>query len=98
MLNMLIAIMGDTFDKVTENYQVYTTRTKLQILGDYVNNFTDVETENFFLFTMTVVQDEGGDEQGDNWEGSIQRMKAYNKKMFERLEHKFDYQLAKLSD
>ena len=98
MLNMLIAIMGDTFDKVTENQKVYTTRTKLQILGDYVNNFTDVETENFFLFTMTVVQDEGGDEQGDSWEGSITRMRKFNQKMFDRLEQKFDYQLAKLSD
>ena len=29
MLNMLIAIMGDTFDKVSESKQVFTTRTKL---------------------------------------------------------------------
>ena len=55
MLNMLIAIMGNTFDHVTENEQVYTTGTKLQILGDYVSNFRGRETENYYLFTMSVV-------------------------------------------
>ena len=39
MLNMLIAIMGDTFDKVSESKHTFTTRTKLQILGDYTGNF-----------------------------------------------------------
>ena len=34
MLNMLIAIMGDSFDKVIEHKHVNATRTKLQILGD----------------------------------------------------------------
>ena len=54
MLNMLIAIMGDTFDKVTENKKVYTTQTKLQILGDFVDSFNNKETDKFFLFAMTV--------------------------------------------
>ena len=51
---MLIAIMGDTFAKVTENSKVYTTRTKLQILGDYTGNFKNIEQDKYFLFTMTV--------------------------------------------
>ena len=37
MLNMLIAIMGDTFDKVTEMREVHSRRTKLKILGDYID-------------------------------------------------------------
>ena len=61
MLNMLIAIMGDTFDKVTESSKVYTTGTKLQILGDYSGHFVKSEHEKLFLFTMTVNQDEDDD-------------------------------------
>ena len=37
MLNMLIAIMSDTFSKVTEMREVHARRTKLEILGDYVD-------------------------------------------------------------
>ena len=40
MLNMLIAIMSDTFDKVVENRDVYATKTKLRLLGDYVGYFS----------------------------------------------------------
>ena len=54
MLNMLIAIMGDTFDKVTENQKTFTTRTKLLILGDYTGNFLKLEKKNMFLFTINV--------------------------------------------
>ena len=35
MLNMLIAIMGDSFDKVIENKDVNITKMKLSILGDF---------------------------------------------------------------
>ena len=34
MLNMLIAIMGDSFDRVIENKEVNSTKMKLAILGD----------------------------------------------------------------
>ena len=95
MLNMLIAIMGDTFDKVTENSKVYTTRTKLQILGDYSGNFAKSETDRLFLFTMTVNTDEDPDEQGD-WEGSIKTMRKFTQKMFEQLDSKFASKLDKM--
>ena len=34
MLNMLIAIMGDTFDKITENRAINATKSKLELLSD----------------------------------------------------------------
>lgn len=34
MLNMLIAIMGDTFGRIMENKDVNATKTKLKILSD----------------------------------------------------------------
>lgn len=33
---MLIAIMGDTFARVTENKDLYARKTKLNIMGDYI--------------------------------------------------------------
>ena len=34
MLNMLIAIMSDTFDKITENKEVHAIKSKLALMGD----------------------------------------------------------------
>ena len=34
MLNMLIAIMGDSFDRVFENQEIHSVSMRLQILGD----------------------------------------------------------------
>ena len=34
MLNMLIAIMGDSFERVFENREIHAVRMKLSILGD----------------------------------------------------------------
>ena len=36
-LNMLIAIMGDTFDRATEERENNARETKLRIMGDYVH-------------------------------------------------------------
>ena len=35
MLNMLIAIMGDSFNKEVENKELNRTKTKLEMLGDF---------------------------------------------------------------
>ena len=34
MFNMLIAIMGDTFDKITENRSINAIKSKLELLSD----------------------------------------------------------------
>ena len=85
MLNMLIAIMGDTFDKVTENKKTFTTRTKLQILGDYTGNFLKQEKKNMFLFSIEVDQED--QEDGfETWEGMIQRLRRFTSKQFDSLQ------------
>ena len=35
-MNMLIAIMGDTFDRTTENQESNATKTKMELLNDYI--------------------------------------------------------------
>ena len=38
MLNMLIAIMGDTFERITENSELNSNMTKLNIVSDFMHN------------------------------------------------------------
>lgn len=40
-LNMLIAIMGDTFGKVLEGHQKHSREMKISILADYINQFPE---------------------------------------------------------
>ena len=35
MLNMIIAFMGDTFERIAENKDVYAAKGKLELLADY---------------------------------------------------------------
>ena len=55
MLNMLIAIMGDTFDKITENRAINAIKSKLELLSDLsgVLKTEDIEqNKEVFLFTV----------------------------------------------
>ena len=38
MLNMLIAIMGDTFEHVIENQDLNSTKTKIQVMSELADN------------------------------------------------------------
>ena len=58
MLNMLIAIMSDTFDKVTQHRDIHARKTKLELMGDYAGNFKDSEKINHFLFVVQVEEEE----------------------------------------
>ena len=44
-LNMMIAIMGDAFDKATENRDNNATQTKVKIMGDYIDLIEKDEPE-----------------------------------------------------
>ena len=75
-LNMLIAIMGDTFGRVIENQAQYGLQTKLSIMGDYselISSSKRVMDYNNFLFVVRpkaeVFSAEG------NWEGSLSQIK-----------------------
>ena len=74
MLNMLIAIMGDSFERVIENRQINGIRTKLEILTDYsALAFSDagsasLNKEKMFMFIARPVDEE---EEYDEWQGVI---------------------------
>jgi len=75
MLNMIIAFMGDTFERIAENKDVYATKGKLELLADYaflLNDSSNAEKEKIFLHVIKP----DGDEESDlsTWQGSIHRM------------------------
>ena len=64
MLNMLIAIMGDTFEHIIENKDLNSVKTKIEVMAELVNNiYTEGEVdEERFLFVITPDEDEQGDD------------------------------------
>ena len=42
MLNMIIAIMGDTFERISEKKETYATISRLELLGEYAFILKDV--------------------------------------------------------
>ena len=71
MLNMLIAIMGDTFEHIIENKDLNSVKTKIEVMGELASNIhTDGDVDdNRFLFVITPDEDEI--DSLDSWEGSI---------------------------
>ena len=83
MLNMLIAIMGNTFGEVIEKKAKEAMDTKLEIMSDFINiiAFFERDTTNFLFIVKTVVDDE--EEEGESGEGAFNSLK---KGMFNKID------------
>ena len=75
IFNSIIAIMGDTFDRVYENKQQSILMLKIQVLGEYSFLFQYLK-DSAYLFIATLKNK--GDSTEEVWEGKI---KAINKKV-----------------
>lgn len=75
-LNMLIAIMGDTFGRVIESKDRFSLQTKLEIMADYTSVIRENIEEDDAEVYMFVVQPKSGDDDNMNaWEGNISFIK-----------------------
>ena len=75
MLNMLIAIMGDTYSRIMENKDVNGTMTKLELMADAIHAIkteTDGKDDNRFLFV--VKPDENANDEDGDWSGAIAQL------------------------
>ena len=76
MLNMLIAIMGDSFGRVMENRHLNSVRMKLTIMGEQEHVFKSTtklsDEESYFMYLVTL--DDHEPDEMSSWEGSIKRM------------------------
>ena len=76
MLNMLIAIMGDSFDRVFENREIHAVSQKLQILCDLSAALPQTSNEEVLntIFVVAKPTEDQEDEEGDEWEGTLKRL------------------------
>ena len=95
-LNMLIAIMGDTFARVSEVKDQSALSEKIKILADYVivvkNSRLD---QDKYLFSISPAQ-LGTDEQS-NWEGSVTQMKKALDMITTKMQNNFTKQISSVS-
>ena len=104
MLNMLIAIMGDTFARIIENKDLNSIKTKLELLGDLsadihqseaLDSEAEFKTERF-LFVVTPDEDER--DELSTWEGSISQMSKINEKRISLLQTALEKKLNNITE
>ena len=81
-LNMLIAIMGNTFEQVMEKKNQYAQETKLSFMADYYDVFNfkkgrKVDSKIYMFIVSPLVSSEQSAEsqESDDWEGGISYLK-----------------------
>ena len=90
-LNMLIAIMGDTFDKVIDNRPTYSLKNKLMLMADMqsiIAQETDatIADSNVFLYVIqpsSQNEEEVVDEEGQ-WRGKVYYIQNLIKSKFDK--------------
>lgn len=98
MLNMLIAIMGDTFERVIENREVNSIKTKLDLMSDLAGvlkskNKSEVEKD---VFLYVVTPDDEDLDNSDDWEGVVNKISRDTEKHMSGLKTTLNKQIEKL--
>ena len=99
MLNMLIAIMGDSFERVMENRDINATKMKLGFMDDMagtVGQISSRDETDVFMFIVKPDEDELLD--ADEWEGTINKMTRLTQQNIESLNVKFEKKTEKLQN
>lgn len=96
MLNMLIAIMGDSFDFATENREKFAVKTKMAILSAQAPSLSQTENEDEEKVFLIVVRRSEEDEAiDDEWEGTINKVAYLTKKAIHALEEEIKSDILK---
>ena len=76
-LNMLIAIMGDTFARVSEVKEQSALKEKIEILSDYVIvvERESLENDNLSRFIFAIKPKTLGTDESSSWEGTVTQLK-----------------------
>ena len=80
LLNMLIALMGDTFGRVQENKIVYDYRERLSVNIDLESLMYICNRNKDKLLHIGVIRRPGGFESNTEWEGSMTEVKKVVRK------------------
>lgn len=97
MLNMLIAIMGDTFERVIENREVNATRIKLNFMNDMagtVGKRDSIQEDKVFFFVVKPEENEML--EADEWEGTINKVTTTIQRNIEIMGQEMNKKMEKL--
>lgn len=98
-LNMIIAIMSDTFTKVNENREQHQREMKLSLLSDYTSMIRErcaaVKQKDSFLVIVTPLEADGSAQQQD-WEGTVKAVRNSLNKMQTKMSDDLDYKLSQV--
>lgn len=98
MLNMLIAIMGDTFERVIENREVNSIKTKLDLMSDLAgvlkSKNKSEDEKDVFLYVVT--PDDEDLDNSDDWEGVVNKISRDTDKHMSGLKISLNKQIEKL--
>merc|ERR1712146_735710 len=96
-MNLLIAIMGDSYDFVRENQTLYGLKEKAKTLYDIDHTFFTIDyfrKDKYFpkyLHVLTFKDGDNGDVGEEKWEGHLQRLKREiqknSKEMTDKMEN-----------
>lgn len=92
---MIIAIMSDTYGKVTDRQQKHSREMKISLMSGYVsliNKSTDKEN-NSFLVVITPVSDMC---ENSEWEGSVNVLRNSIETQSENLQGKLDEKFERI--
>ena len=97
LVNMLIAIMGDTFSRVQSNAIVYDYRERLRVIIDLESVMLICNYRKSHRLNIGVIRRPNGfeDEQAE-WEGGYTELKKITKDNFKKLNKKIDRELKYL--
>ena len=98
MMNMLIAIMGDTFENIIENKELNSVKTKIEVMGELASNIhtSGKVDDKRFLFVITPDEDEH--DSLETWEGSIKQMTKFHQRQIDQVENNLSKQIIALSN
>ena len=82
-MNTLIAILGDTYEKITEKKQLYSLTQRTKLYANYMTfiKFNPVVNQKY----LYVIRPQPDDDDNQQWEGAVTSMKNRIKKSQEAL-------------
>ena len=99
MLNMLIAIMSDVFERETEMRDVKKISTKLEILAEQapvLSQTSKTEELDVYMIVIEPIRDE--DYEEENWQGTINELSHITEKQIAALKKSLDKRTDKLQN
>merc|ERR1712196_742136 len=103
-MNLLIAIMGDSYDFVRENQRLYGLKEKAKTLYDIDHTFFTIDyfrKDKYFpkyLHVLTRKDGDNGDEEEEKWEGHLKSLKREIQKNSKELKEELKDKTEKMRE